>query len=244
MPISLPGGDVFRSIANPFTAVGNTFIFSAAASDGVVVQNTNAAASAVIFSIRNSSTYVMDFYRTGVACNVPLTLASTLELRNATSVTTSTVAQMAFDTNAWASDRGAIQVNDGTSNTYVVATLASDTPINGQVPTWNTGGTITWETPSSGSTPTLAQVLAEGSDGNSVSLTNIGTLNMATDKNVVLGGTNGYLEYSNAATAPATASIGVATDVYGGVNPMLGSPDAWFKLRIGGLDYRVPAYVV
>lgn len=57
----------------------------------------------------------------------------------------------AFDSNAWAANRGALQLYDGTANTYVVATLASDTPSNGQVPTWNTGGTITWETPSAGS---------------------------------------------------------------------------------------------
>ena len=27
-----------------------------------------------------------------------------------------------------------------------MGTLASDTPTNGQIPRWNTGGTITWET--------------------------------------------------------------------------------------------------
>ena len=32
-----------------------------------------------------------------------------------------------------------------------VAALASDTPTDGQVPTWNTGGTVTWETLSGGS---------------------------------------------------------------------------------------------
>jgi hypothetical protein len=46
--------------------------------------------------------------------------------------------------------RGAIQLHDGTGNTHVVATQASDTPTNGQVPTWKTGGTIDWETPGGG----------------------------------------------------------------------------------------------
>lgn len=73
-----------------------------------------------------------------------------ITLPNGTSPTTGAVARQAFDTNAWATDRGAIQINDGTADTWVVATLASDTPTNGQVPTWNTGGTITWETPSGG----------------------------------------------------------------------------------------------
>lgn len=76
-----------------------------------------------------------------------------ITLPNGTSPTTGSVAKIAFDTDAWAASRGAIQVHDGTANTYVVAALASDTPTNGQVPTWNTGGTITWETPSSGGSP-------------------------------------------------------------------------------------------
>lgn len=73
-----------------------------------------------------------------------------ITLPNGSSPTTGSVAKVAFDTDAWAASRGAIQVHDGTANTFVVAALASDTPTNGQVPTWNTGGTITWETPSSG----------------------------------------------------------------------------------------------
>ena len=52
--------------------------------------------------------------------------------------------------NAWATGRGTIVFNDQTAEVGVVAALASDTPSNGQVPTWNTGGTITWETPSAG----------------------------------------------------------------------------------------------
>jgi hypothetical protein len=73
-----------------------------------------------------------------------------ITLPNGASPTTGSVAKMAFDTDAWAASRGAVQVHDGTANTYLVGVLASDTPSNGQVPTWNTGGTVTWETPSSG----------------------------------------------------------------------------------------------
>lgn len=64
---------------------------------------------------------------------------------------TTTAGTIAFDTNAWASGRGSVQVYDGTANIVLIGALASDTPSNGQVPTWNTGGTITWETPSTGS---------------------------------------------------------------------------------------------
>lgn len=64
---------------------------------------------------------------------------------------TTTAGTIAFDTNAWASGRGSVQVYDGTANIVLIGALASDTPSNGQVPTWNTGGTITWETPGTGS---------------------------------------------------------------------------------------------
>lgn len=74
-----------------------------------------------------------------------------ITLANGASPTTGAVAVTAFDTDAWAASRGAVQVNDGTANTFLVGTLASDTPSNGQVPTWNTGGTITWEDSGSGS---------------------------------------------------------------------------------------------
>lgn len=83
-------------------------------------------------------------------------------LANGTGPTTSAVAQVAFDTNAWDTNRGAIQVHDGTANTFVVAVLASDTPSNGQVPTWNTGGTITWETPGGAANAVTAASAAAG----------------------------------------------------------------------------------
>lgn len=73
-----------------------------------------------------------------------------IEVPNGAAPTTDAFAEIAGDNNAWASGRGALQIYDGTANTYAVATLASDTPGNGQVPKWNTGGTITWEDDSAG----------------------------------------------------------------------------------------------
>lgn len=58
--------------------------------------------------------------------------------------------EVSSDNNSWASGRGALVFFDGTATTTLVGTQTSDTPSNGQVPTWNTGGTITWETPSGG----------------------------------------------------------------------------------------------
>lgn len=53
--------------------------------------------------------------------------------------------------NAWATGRGTLMFNDQTADVKVVATLASDTPSDGQFPRWNTGGTVTWETVTGGS---------------------------------------------------------------------------------------------
>lgn len=70
---------------------------------------------------------------------------TSLEIPNGASPTTDAFGEIAGDDNAWASGRGAVQFFDGTANTYLLGVLASDTPSNGQVPVWNTGGTITWE---------------------------------------------------------------------------------------------------
>ena len=71
---------------------------------------------------------------------------TSFEIPNGASPTTDAFGEIAGDNNAWASGRGAVQFFDGTANTYLIGVLASDTPVNGQVPMWNTGGTITWET--------------------------------------------------------------------------------------------------
>lgn len=61
--------------------------------------------------------------------------------------TTDTSGECALDTNAWATGRGALQCYDGTASTYLVGALASDIPADGQVVTWHTGGTLTFDTP-------------------------------------------------------------------------------------------------
>lgn len=66
--------------------------------------------------------------------------------------TTDAAGGFSFDSNAWAASRGTLQMFDGTANVYMLGALVSDTPSNGQVPTWNTGGTITFETPTAGFT--------------------------------------------------------------------------------------------
>ena len=87
---------------------------------------------------------------------------TSFELPNAAAPTTDAFGEIAGDDNAWASGRGALQFFDGTANTWLVGVLSSDTPSNGQVPTWNTGGTITWETPSAGGGGTSTNILVNG----------------------------------------------------------------------------------
>lgn len=71
---------------------------------------------------------------------------NSLMLPNGAAVITDAFGEIAADNDAWAASRGAVQFFDGTGNTLLVGVLSSDTPSNGQVPMWNTGGTITWET--------------------------------------------------------------------------------------------------
>jgi len=68
-----------------------------------------------------------------------------LKLLTGASPTVDTAGDMAFDTDIWASGRGSALLYDGTAATVLLNVLVSDTPSDGQVPKFNTGGTITWE---------------------------------------------------------------------------------------------------
>jgi len=59
--------------------------------------------------------------------------------------TTDADGELSLDTDGWGTGFDAIELFNGTASAYVVATTASDVPTNGQVPKWNTGGSITWE---------------------------------------------------------------------------------------------------
>lgn len=133
-----------------------------------------------------------------------------ITLPNSASPTTGSVAKVAFDTDAWAASRGAVQVHDGTANTFVVAALASDVPANGQVPTWNTGGTVTWETPSGG-TPgnnsALFTATADAANDHVASDTSIigsGVGSKTTPANYFAAGTSIMVQLSGYVSTPAT----------------------------------------
>lgn len=77
-------------------------------------------------------------------------LSNTPTFSSEAAPTVDAIGEIAVDNNLWAASRGAMLHYDGTAATALVGVLTSDTPSNGQVPTWNTGGSITWETPSAG----------------------------------------------------------------------------------------------
>ena len=78
---------------------------------------------------------------------------TSFEIPNGAAPTTNAFGQIAGDNNAWDTGRGAVQFFDGTANTFLAGVLSSDTPSNGQVIKWNTGGTLTWEDDTTGGTP-------------------------------------------------------------------------------------------
>lgn len=83
---------------------------------------------------------------------------TSFEVPNGAAPTTDAFGEIAGDNDSWAASRGAPQWFDGTANVYLVGTLATDVPTNGQVPKWQTGGTILWEDDASGGTPSLDSV--------------------------------------------------------------------------------------
>lgn len=140
------------------------------------------------------------------------TFSTTLTVPNGAAPTTSAFGQLAGDNNAWAASRGAPQWYDGTANTYLIGALASDTPTNGQIPVWNTGGTITWETVSGTGDVTAAS--SYGTDNRIIRSDGTGKGTQASgisiDDNDQLSVTvDSALEIGITANATAAASIGI-----------------------------------
>jgi hypothetical protein len=79
--------------------------------------------------------------------------------------TTDAAGELANDDDGWGTGFDALEFFNGTASAYLVATTASDTPSNGQVPTWNTGGAITWESAGSGTVTSVSVTTANGVSG-------------------------------------------------------------------------------
>lgn len=89
---------------------------------------------------------------TMLASTLDLGGKTSFEIPNSAAPTVDAFGELAGDDNLWATSRGAPVFYDGTASVALVGVLTSDTPSDGQYPRWNTGGTITWETVSTGLT--------------------------------------------------------------------------------------------
>ena len=111
--------------------------------------------------------------------------------------------EFAVDTDGWGSGYDAYEFWNGSASAYMVATTASDSPGDGQVPKWNTGGEITWEDDlqgAGGGDPVLVDTTPI-TDGSGVDLTS------GTGVNITL----------NAGVSPDTATFDFdATEISGG----------------------------
>ncbi len=213
-------------------------------STGVSGLGTGVATFLATPSSANLAAALTDETGTGVAVfGTSPAFTTNFTLANSASPTTSTVAQTAFDTDAWAASRGAVQVYDGTANTFLVGALASDTPTNGQVPTWNTGGTITWETPSGGGTPggsdTQVQFNNAGAFGGDAGLTYNLTTNVLTNTGGQFVGTSGTVTASTPIYAGSQTWNNAGVNFLGFVldytNTASGANSSTLRTTVGGV---------
>lgn len=142
-------------------------------------------------------------------------ITGSLNIPNGAAPTTDAFGEIAGDNNAWGAGRGAVQFYDGTANTFLLGTLATDTPLNGECPKWNTGGTITWETCAAGGSVATDAIfnaagdLVQGTGADTSARLPIGTANQVLKVNA--GAT--AVEWGTlAGTGDVTAASSFGTD--------------------------------
>lgn len=141
------------AVVTPITLGGT----GAATLNDLITLGTHTSGNYVA-TVTGTANEITSSVETGEGAATVLSLPATIdlggktsfEIPNAAAPTVDAFGEIAGDDNLWAASRGAPVFFDGTASTALVNVLVSDAPSNGQVPTWNTGGTITWETPSSG----------------------------------------------------------------------------------------------
>lgn len=102
------------------------------------------------------------------------------------SITTSAIGQTAFAASAWATGHGAIQVYDGTGATWLIGVPSASTPSAGQVPTFNSDGSITFQ--SQTGAPTGATYITQTPDSTLSAEQALSTLNTGLVKNTTATG--------------------------------------------------------
>lgn len=146
---------------------------------------------------------------------------NSFQIPNGASPTVDAFGEIAGDNNLWAASRGAPVFYDGTASTALINVLVSDAPANGQVPKWNTGGTITWETDVGGSAKVELNYPVHSA-------------RLSTDSVRIDGGqTNWRLLFSDQSNVPKNSAIwqGVMPFSYGG-----GALSAAIKFAVPSTD--------
>jgi hypothetical protein len=148
-----------------------------------------------------------------VVFDISPTFPGNLTITGNATPSTTTAGTISFDTNAWATSRGSFQTYDGTANIILLGALASDTPSNGQVPTWNTAGTITWETPPGGMGGNYTVT------GNIVASSGNVTIASASNENIILDpGSTGETRIVGSGNTTGDHTIGGNINVTGSAN--------------------------
>ncbi len=162
-----------------------------------------ATTTGVVTSLTDSSgilANISDETGTGVMVfSTTPTFTTSIILTPLASPTTSTDGEFAIDTDGWGTGYDAVEFFNGTASAYIVATTASDTPTNGQVPKWNTGGTITWEDD------------AGSAGGDSISIDSVAVV----DPDFQSGGDIDFVDTANVVTANINAGVIVNADING-----------------------------
>ena len=116
--------------------------------------------------------------------------------------TTDADGEVALDTDGWGTGFDAYEAFNGTASAYFVATTASDTPTNGQVPKWNTGGEITWEADADSGGATAWSAIGDAAGAGEVAMAEtVQTLDWNTAAVSSLAITGLSLTYTNDAAA-------------------------------------------
>jgi len=155
----------FESASSHLSAIGG-----AASATTITVAGTanEIASSAGAQDLSTNRTWTLS-----LPADINLGSKTSLQIPNAAAPTVDAFGEIAGDNNLWASGRGAPIFYDGTAPVGLLGALVSDAPSNGQVPKWNTGGTITWEadnttagsgggTPIDSTTYHIGQIIAGG----------------------------------------------------------------------------------